>query len=247
MDRLFEILQVGDGLSITTLIIRLILLLAVYWMLRFIRSRLRVGGYFGDYQAKLNLWADRILVLFEPISGLLVFYFIMQWQPGIGLLSIIFIFIVSFPRWRDYAYGIVLRFDQGLVVGRQLQAVSGRGIISRRRRLGIQLQTPKGQQFIPYHILFQDGFILEGVDEATNFITLELRADDANELPDPYVFKSKLAILPFLDERHPPELSRYTNNDKKLQLRLALLEADNVNDLARLFEEWGLNFKISQK
>ncbi|MEM8586093.1 MAG: hypothetical protein AAGF87_17605 [Bacteroidota bacterium] len=247
MDRLFDILQVGEGMSITTLFVRFALLVATYWLLLFIRGRLRAGGYFGDYQAALNLWVDRILVLFEPLAGLLIIYFVMQWQPGVGLLSLTVLLLVAFPRWRDYAYGVLLRFDQGLTIGRQMHSAAGRGIVSKRRRLGIQLQTQKGQQFIPYHRLYQEGFTLEGIDEATNFVSLELRASEERELPDPNVFKSRLAILPFLDERHPPELSRDMSNGKKLKLRLALLEADCVNDLARLFEEWGLNFKISQK
>ncbi|MEM6396369.1 MAG: hypothetical protein AAF741_08485 [Bacteroidota bacterium] len=247
MDSLFEILGVEDGLSLSTLIFRLATLVAVYYALKFARSRLRVGGYFGDYQERLELWISRILVLFEPLAGLLIIYFLMRWQPGVAFLSLIVLLLVAFPRWRDYAYGILLRFDQGLTIGRQLQSGVGRGIISRRRRLGIQLQTQNGQQFIPYHLLYQEGFTLEGLDEATNFVTLELRANEENEIPDPKNFKSRLAILPFLDERHPPEVSRDMSSDRKLKLRLALLEADNVNDLARLFEEWGLNFKIYQK
>ena len=247
MDLLKDIFSFGSGMTGSTLLFRTLLLIAGYWTLKTLQNRLRDGGFFGNYQQPILKAVNLILLFFEPIAVLVIAASALQLNSGFALLVMIILILAGYRRLQDYFYGFLLHLNPSFFVGQQLRSPAGTGTISRQLRLGVQLQTSTGQQFVPYGHLYRDGYTLEGTEQSTNFVSLELYATEEEEELSTHHILSRLASLPYLDDRHPTDAIKVDGQNKQLNVRLALVEADYLFELTALLEEWGYRFNILQK
>lgn len=247
MDLLKDIFSFGSGMTWGALLFRTLILIAGYWALKTIQGRLRQGGFFGNYQELFQRVVDLILVFFEPIAAMVIVASALQLNSGFGLLFLLLLLLAGYQRLRDYFYGILLHLNPSFSIGQQLRSPAGNGTISRQLRLGVQLQSSAGQQFVPYGHLYRDGYTLEGSEQSTNFVTLEVKPQEDDTELDTSQLLARLASLPYLDDRHPSESLRTRGPKNKLRVRLALVEADYLFELTSLLEEWGYRYNILQK
>ena len=229
-------------------IIAALLLWGSYWLLLQLRKRLSTGVFFGRYQAGITNFIGTFLLLYEPITVLLltiVFFFI---NPVIHGILLILLTIAGFSRIRDYLSGRIILATDLVAVGRRVKTPQASGVISRIGRIGLYLQTGENLAFVNYSKLLVEGYSLSTGTEVGGYFQLNLSRPEGVSMTDALRFLAdKFLLTPYLQADFPPELVASNRKEGWIDARVAVREERQLHELVDLIEEWGYEVQLARK
>ena len=201
---------------------------------------------FASYKWQVEELSRSVVLLYEPLSFLLLTAAFIWINPSFHGLLIALFFIVVLPQLKDYWTGFFIRHDKAIVVGNRLQCIDNQGVIVDVNRLGLRMKTNQGIQFLAYGKLFSEGYIQLSGEEIGGFYRLKI----APKKEDPKVNDYKrltdlLSTAPYLDWNHKPEIKETKSKKYKFRIRVLVKEQSHLQDLLSLIEEWGYTCFIS--
>lgn len=229
----------------TNLLVEILILWGVYWLLTVVLKRMRNGVLFGKYQQRIVDFLDTFLLLYEPITVLLitiVFIFINPVMHGIILLLLT---VAGFNRIRDYLSGRIILATSLVGEGKQLKSPQASGVISRIGRIGLYLQTGDSLSFVNYSKLLTGGYSLGTGQKVGGYYQLNVELPETdNPLPE---LARKFVSAPYLDRSFKPELNLDEKSGKRIRARIAVREEEHLRELLALMGEWGFPATVARK
>ena len=219
-----------------------LLLLAVYLLLRLVHRILKRIRFLGRFQDPVLLFVDKLYRLYLPIILVyLVTIFILVKPKLHGLLALLAL-ILGYRHLKSYFSGVLLRFQQKLIKGRNIDTGSLHGVISDLGMFGLEINTSMGVHFQPYDELIRNGYTIARGDQIGRLLQLSLMPlQDINE--PKFNHQKKLfhlfAASPFLDKQHRPEISQPNTNEAEIKVEVLLKEERHLTDLIQVISEWG--------
>ncbi|MCF8246040.1 MAG: hypothetical protein K9J37_04365 [Saprospiraceae bacterium] len=204
----------------------------------------RIGGATmgGRFQRSLQPIVEKILLLFEPLVALslgTVFVFI---DPVLYGTIVLVLMIAGFSSLKNYINGRFILLNNSVANAKRIKTKDGEGIIARRGRLGLYLQTGGGLRHIPYSILMDSSFTLISGENMERFWRVQMAPKEAEEAT-PKKLLGMLASSPYLDKNHLPELSHFA--DGQIEAKLLFLHERYLSDFVQVMGElgWECNVK----
>ena len=235
MDNFFK-----SYVSWTQFFITAIGLFILYFILRFAKEILTNTQYLGSVRLPLLKSIERILIFYEPIVILLLGSAFILINPAFHGMWIALLLVGGFSHVKNYISGRVLQLDKGISLGNRIRVDQQKGVISAIDRLGIQLNTTKGTQYLSYSKLSEDGFMLLSGEEIGGSYTLKISPKEYNErLNYPSKLMDLFTTTPFLDWNHRPKIGDPSREEHSMNVKLMIREDGQLPDLMQLIEERG--------
>jgi len=216
-------------------------LLAPYLVLRF-SNRLWPRAVSGNsIKGRIKQALHYLLTLYEPFVILVIAGLFTLVNPFLHGMMLLILFLAGFSHVRNYISGRIVRFDEGINPGVQLQSRDIQGIVGRLGNLGLHLKTHDGLYYISYSKLLADGYTLLSGEEVSGFYRLQVKALDeaANASRTTTQLSDLLATTPYIDWNHPPEWLLHKEAESMPQVRILLREEQHLPELIQLMHEWG--------
>ncbi len=215
-------------------------LFLLYFLLRFSRLILTNTQYLGNVRLPLLSSIERILIFYEPIVILLLGSAFVLINPVSHGLCVALLFVAGFSHVKNYISGRILQLDKGMSIGNRIKVDNQKGVISAIDRLGIQLTTDKGIQYLNYSKLSDNGFMLLSGEEIGGNYNLKVSPKEYNErLNYPAKLMDVFATTPFLDWGHRPKIGQPSGEQHTMNVKVMVREDGHLPDLLQLIEERG--------
>ncbi len=230
----------------TNLLLAALLLWGSYFLLSYLHQRLQGSVILGRYQRRTVELLSTFLLLFEPITVLIItmiFLFINPLTHGILLLVVI---LATFTRIRDYVSGRIILTSSLLAEGKRMKTAKSAGVVSRIGRMGVHLQTGEGLHFVNYSNLLTEGYSLTAGKEIGGYFQLHIQPPEGEERPLRFL-ENKFVTTPYLDRAIKPELQFREENSREIKARIAVREDQHLRELLALLREWGYPARVARK
>lgn len=219
-----------------------IILLGIYFLLRFANKRLSSVSLEKPYIEVLKKVVYYSLVIYEPLVVLSlgsIFILIHPLQHGIIVAGLL---IISFSHLRHYLSGRLLQLDKYLAVGKQIQLDHKKGVISDIKRTGLYVQTAEGRHFLNYTDLYEKGYTLVTNDDIGGFYQLRIKTPE-NQSGVEHLL-DLLSTIPYLDWEYQPKIRPFESDDNDLKVQVSVKEERHLNEMMEALEEWGYHCSI---
>lgn len=221
-------------------------LLLPYFVLRF-SNRLWPGAVRGvGIKGRIREGVHYLLTLYEPFILLVIAGLFVLVNPVLHGAMVLVLFLAGFSHVRNYISGRIVRFDESMNPGVQLQSRDMQGIISRLGNLGLHLKTLDGLYYISYSKLLADGYTLLSGEEMGGFFRLQIKTWQEGEEASRAAAQlgDLLATTPYLDWNHPPEWIPAMEAGTPPEVRVLLREEQHLAELMQLMNEWGYGCEV---
>ncbi|MEM8526571.1 MAG: hypothetical protein AAGG68_18150 [Bacteroidota bacterium] len=214
-----------------------IVLLGIYFLLRFADKRLLNATLSNRYFDVLKNVVHYGLLIYEPLVVVVLISVFVLINPLIHGVIIAALAIIGFQHLRNYVTGRLIQLDNHVAVGKQVKLSQEQGVISEIGRTGLYLQTTTGRHFIPYQEVYITGYTLTNREEVGGFYQLKIKTPEdkkgENRLLD------LMATVPYLDWNHQPKISIDSENENALRVQVSVKEEKHVRELMTALNEWG--------
>ena len=226
----------------------ILMLTALYFVLHFLNRILPKALVLGRFQQVIQNVTRRVLSLFELIALLILGSTFVLIQPAFHGALVLLLITGGFSHIKDYISGQLVRFNPAISVGKELKSPRQQGVITDIGRLGLQITTDEGLQFINYsRLIGEDGLSLSG-DEVGGFYQLKVVAKQEQTLQVSLIhFADRLADAPYLDWNHKVEVHPSIDQSGGLEAKILVKEEGHLYDLIKLIDEWGYTCEILHK
>lgn len=219
-----------------------------YWLLLFLRRRMANGVLFGRYQQRITDGISTFLLLYEPLTILLltlVFFFINPIMHGILLLLLT---IGGFGRIRDYLSGRIILATSLVGEGKRMETLKSSGVISRVGRIGLYLQTGDSLRFVNYSSLLTKGYSVTTGEETGGYYQLDIIVEQEEKPTDALTWLAdRFVSTPYLERSFKPELKWADERAQRISARVSVREEQHLRELLELMEEWGFKATVARK
>lgn len=217
-------------------------LVALYFLVRFLKRLLERAAFLGTFQAPLKRGVFLVDLLFEPIVLFILSIALVLYSPEFFGLMFLAVFILGFTQFRNYFSGILVQVRQTLRPGQRIQHVGLLGIISDMERLGLFLQTTEGKHFVNYSRLLSEGYTLISGQEMSGYFQLQVDVSSATH-PEPQYLRDLLLMAPYLDSHFKPELVAVEGTPHLYRVKVLLRDENHLKELEALIQEQGYQCK----
>ena len=223
-------------LTWTNWFLALALLVIIYLLLLLAASLLKtyLNNDFGRTIGKI---LDTILVLYEPLSIIILLVAFILINPYFhGLMAGILILLAFYPI-RNYLSGRILRLTSTLDKGQRIKVNDSEGVIQELGRLRLNLQTSEGTKYVNFNTLLTEGFTtMKGV-KVGGFHQIEVKNITETDISTNITYK--LFNCPYLDWSFKPEISKLNEDNNHFDIRVLVKEDKHLNQFMDLMREWG--------
>lgn len=225
-------------------LLQLAAILGLAWIvLLFIKELFQRTIWFGKQQANLNRITDILVLVFEPVSVILLLTTFLLINPLPHGLLLILLAAGAYMHLKNYLSGRIVRYDTKVKIGTRIQTGEIKGVISEKERLGLRLKTGRGIQYLGYSQLLQQGYVLLADAEIGGFYELKVKAQEDNpKSQHGQFFRDFLVSTPYTDRNYKPEIK--SDSQGNLKIRLSVLEKTHLEELCRLISEQGYSCKV---
>jgi len=214
-----------------------IVLLGIYFLLRFADKRLASASLSNPFFDGLKNTVHYGLLIYELLVIVVLGSIFVLINPILHGVIIGGIGIIGFQHLRNYLTGRLFQLDNHVAVGKQVKLQAQEGIISEIGRTGLYLQTTTGRHFIPYQEVYTHGYTLTNREEVGGFYQLRI------ETPEDKKGASRLldlmATVPYLDWNHQPKINADNEMQNVLRVQVSVKEEKHVRELMTALNEWG--------
>jgi hypothetical protein len=226
------------GYNWSDLFLLSLVLVLMYLLLIFVRKIILSVSFVGRLRVMVKRVLDVIIILYEPISLLIVISVFVMIKPAFHGLLIGIMGVIGFSHLRNYAHSRIIQSSSGLKTGRRIKIHEQLGIITDLGRLGIQIRSDDGLYYIPYHVLVIEGYILSSGDKIGGYYNLNISSGKHEQINQAIDELSNILISsPYVDGDYKPEITRSLSLDGTLDVRLLVKEESHIHDLIGLLEE----------
>ena len=139
-------------------LLALLLLGLLYFLLKYLSQRLNSGLYLQEADSAVKSFVRVLALVLDPLLLLVVAGLLVSLKPAVHGLVLLLVALFAFRPIRDYVAGRVLRFDEGVQVGRHLVFGVHSGVINAFGLTGLYLQREAGRTRLSYHELLRQGY-----------------------------------------------------------------------------------------
>jgi len=228
----------------------IIMLVVIYFVLHFINRILPKAAIFGKFRKAMQRTTRQMLFLFELIALLVLATTFILIHPVFHGALVLILTIGGFSHIRDYISGQLVRLNPVIAIGKQLNSSHQQGVITNIGRLGLQLKTDQGVQFISYSRLVKKNELSLSGDGVGGFYHLKVTPKQEQEQKREVSlvhFADRLADAPYLDWNHKLEIHTALGQSEGFDATILVKETSHLYDLIKLINEWGYTCEIIQK
>ncbi len=219
-----------------------------YAILYFFRDLSKRTSVFGTWQKYAERIGEVLLLFYEPFAAIMLVSAFVFINPLLHGSLVLLLAAISFRHLQNYVSGRIIRFDKNINPGKKLSSKDVRGIIFKERRLGLEIKTGKGLQFVGYQKLLKEGYMLLADEEIGGFYRLRITPEPENKVKNHKQFVRDLLIsAPYPDRNYPPEFSQSEGVDSALNVQVTVREKNHLEDLLTLIRERGYGCKVLKK
>jgi len=167
--------DVNTFYSWTGLLYLLILLTVVYWAIKLMAFIIKGFSKRSITNKKITQYFGNLLTLYKPVAfAVLLLDFISINYITHGMLLII-LGVFGYQHIRNYISGLFLKINPLVEIGALIKIDEVRGEIRRLMPFGLVLNTEKGEQYLGYTTIEDQGFSVHAATETTLRQTLYLK------------------------------------------------------------------------
>lgn len=222
-------------------------LIAIYLFLSLLNRWMALGRFGGAAFGRgtkqvLEAFLGKVNIFYEPVAVLVlgaVFVFINP--PFHGAIMLVLL-VAGFASFKNYINGRFMLLNSSVVKAKRIQTAAGEGIITRRGRLGLYLQTDEGLRHIPYSQLMENSFTLISGRDVERLWRMQLAPNGKAEVSQNQLL-GLLASIPYLDRTYLPELTPLP--DGAIETALLLKNEKYLPDFVQAIAEMGWDCKIN--
>lgn len=231
----------------TNLLLAALLLWGGYFLLRYVNEKLRGSTLLGKHQRSVTNFIATFLLLFEPITVLMLSMIFLFINPPVHGIILLAIGIGTFGRIRDYLSGRIILTSPLVAEGKRMKTSRYAGTITRIGRMGLYLQTGEGLHFVNYSNLIIEGFSLTTGKEVGGYYLLNIRPVKKEDQEPLRELADRFVTTPYLDRTFKPEISLNERDAQQIDARIAVREELHLRELLELMAEWGYPATVARK
>lgn len=152
-----------------------VLLGLLYLLVRYLSHTLASGLYLREADSVVRAFVRVFALLLDPLILLMLIALFVGTKPLIHGLTVLLVALFGFRQIRDYVSGRVLRFDDGVQVGRHLVFGQYSGVINAFGLTGLYLQRESGRTRLSYHELLKTGYSVAADPRRSAWYHLRIR------------------------------------------------------------------------
>lgn len=205
-------------------------------------GRMRLGNWWGLDTARAY---KHFFTMFEPVAfvGLCTFFVLVN--PKVHLVIMVMLFLVFFKHLVNYAYGLVIKLDDNLNMGRKMKIGEVAGIVSQIGPWGLRLNTNKGLHYVAYRQLYEQGYLILTGKEVGGYYLINLSPKQPDAVPQGEKhLMNKLLKVPFIDFAQLPDFVPTEGGSASFDLGVIVNEENHLREFMELLDEWGYTCKI---
>lgn len=216
-----------------------VLLIILYWVIKGISLLLEELG--KRTLAKRNTIdvIKKILIVFKPVATLLIVLDFIAINYITHSILLVVIGVFGYKHIKNYLNGIVLKLNPLVVKGALIEYQGNTGEIKQLLPFGLIINTEKGERFVNYSTIEENGFAVNSNEHSASRQTLFVETE---------IHKEKILDLlfdnPILDLSEPPTL-KSTDNERVLKLQYTLETGATTEDLVAFFEAKKINSNLT--
>jgi len=232
----------------SNLVVEALVLWGIYWLLVVIRRRLRRGALFGRFQQPLTNFVSTFLLVYEPITILLLTLTFFLINPILHGAVLVLFLVAGFSRIRDYLSGRIILSTTLVAEGKRMKTPKASGVISRIGRIGLYLQTGNNLHFVNYSGLLTEGYSLATGREIGGYYQLKVTVDKEEGPKDGVRFlMNKFLTTPYLNRSFRPEVAYGDSGKGTINARVSVREDQHLRELLELMAEWGYPATVAKR
>lgn len=145
----------------------LLVLIVVYWALKFISFIVKSFAKRNVTNKKVALFFDKLLMIYKPVSFvILLLDFISINYITHGMLLLI-LGVFGYQHIRNYISGLFFKTNPLIETGVQITVNTISGEVNRLLSFGLILNTQEGERFLGYHTIEVHGFSVNAATDTT--------------------------------------------------------------------------------
>lgn len=219
-------------------------LIAIYIILRFFNRLFGALTFSPWLRGPGKEILRKLLVLFEPVSFLLVVFLFVFIHPLEHGLIVALLIAILFPHLRNYLTGRLVVLENDLKVDDWVTSGKVNGKVLSRSRLGIKILGEKGPFHLGYMQLLADGYEKLSGYASGEYVRFQLEATpEANGRNQHRQIMHILSASPFVDWNSQPEVSQVSEVPPLWEARVLLRTESHYEDLAEMLREKGFYCK----
>lgn len=223
-----------------------IILVAIFLVLRFVRSILPRLDIPGWWQNQTQSILDYALLLYYPVALLILTGSFILINPLLHSIITGLFLVLNFPYLRNYVSGYLMRLDGSTEIGNKLKIGDLEGFIVAMKPHKLHLQTNQGLHYINYTRLQDAGYTVLSADELGGLYHLHLfpKDNDSSKVNHIRHLSDLLAMAPYVNWNIKPQLNWLNENTNAIEARIYVGEEKHLKDLCLLVKEWGYDCKL---
>lgn len=192
-----------------------ILLIALYWLLKLIAYALKQFAKRNITNKKTIVAITKVLIVYKPIATLLILLDFIFINYIIHTIVLVIVGVFAYSQIKNYVNGIFLKLNPLINNGAIINVSQFSGEIKKLLPLGLILNTENGERFINYTTIESGGFAIKSNDNSLLRQTLYLETDKNEQQILDVLFDN-----PILNYEENPSVKATENNFFKLQYTL---------------------------
>ena len=222
-----------------------VLLFLIYLALLVLKLLLDRFDLLGSNQKRVNTALHYLLLIYEPVAGLLLASVFVMVSPRMNGLILLLSLILGGGYFKNYIAGRFICRDESFGKGKRIAVNGTEGVIYEPERFGVQIQTKRGRHFVSYSKMAGEGYTILGGEQIGETLHLSLAANNTkNRKNHKEYLADRLASVPYLDRLQKPILEISEEDPDKIQVHLPVRDANQSGDLRRLLNDWGYSCKV---
>ena len=224
----------------------LILVFALYFVLRLLSGTFKRVNLLGKMQGKVVEVLEIIMKLYEPLTVFFLLVGFIFINPFLHGLLVAFLFLLTFYSIKNYMNGRLFLLAQQLKEGQRIKVNETSGLIRKLGRLGVSLQTREGVSFINYTTLLSEGYMLLRGEKTGRLYRLLIQSGVDNVSLNLQDLNNKLFSCPYIDWSLRPEIKQDTENEKQYFAQVLVREEQHLNYLLEVIKAWGYGCRVKK-
>jgi len=225
--------------SWSQLLLTIVVLVAIYILLRLLYRLSRNIGYWPAYQRRANKYLRALLLLYEPVATVVVVAVFVLISPMFHGVIVGVIIIGGVSGIRNYFSGRVLLWDATLIEGLRIITGDKEGVVQHLGRVGLRMKSNQGLQYLSYTKLLKEGYLISSGEYSggTCLLNIEPQGEETLESLS-HRLKHLLASSPYIDPAHKPEIN-ISRDMNSLDVRVLVRHTRHQQELISLIRERG--------
>ncbi len=207
-----------------------ILLTALYWLIKGLLFLLKELGKRTVTNRNTQQFIKKSLIVYKPIAAVIIVLDFMAINYITHSLLLIVLGVFGYKHVKNYLNGVFLKLNPLMTSGAQMTFQNTIGEIKRLLTFGLILSTEKGEHFVNYSVIEEQGFAINSHKHSALRQTLFIESELEKETLLDMLFDN-----PILNFKEPPVLNA-SEKEAVHKLQFTLETGASTEDLTAFFK-----------